>query len=196
VPIRRRDALVLVLVAAGLVWLGRARGPVLQPPPLAAAPAAERAPAPPFSLPRAGGGRFALEEARGRVVLVHFWATWCAPCRAELPALARLERARAGEGLVVAAVSVDARPEQAMRFAAARGLGSPVLFDPAEEVARRYGVAGYPTTFVVDAEGRVAQRLLGSFAWDAPEVEAWLAELGAGGARARAAGGPAPRAPQ
>ena len=170
----------LLLVVAALVWLGRPRtGPLEAPPLPAPRPAGE--PAPAFALPRADGGSFSLEAARGSAVVVNFWATWCAPCREELPALDRLQRALAGEGLVVVAVSVDARPEAVARFARERGLGFAVLVDPREEVARRYGVGAYPTTVVVDRAGRVVHRAVGAFAWDAPETVAWLRSLLADG---------------
>jgi peroxiredoxin len=178
-PLRRRDALVLFLVAAALVWLGRARRAPLGPPPLALAAApASRAPAPPFELPRVDGAAFASAiDGRGRVLVVNFWATWCAPCRDELPALAALHAALAAEGALVVAVSVDARSEAAARFAAARALPFPVLADPDEAVARRYGAFAYPTTVVVDRAGRVALRATGAFAWDAPAALTWLRAL-------------------
>jgi peroxiredoxin len=183
VPLPRRDALALLLVAAALVWLGRPRGAPLEAPPLPAG-AAAGAPAPAFALPRAAGGALSSDALRGRVVVLNFWATWCPPCREELPALERVHRALAGEGLAVVAVSVDARPEAVARFAAARGLGFAVLSDPREQVARRYGVAAYPTTVVVDRRGRIAHRAVGAFAWDAPEAVAWLRTLLASGERA------------
>lgn len=174
--IHRRDALALLLVTAALVWLGRPRARPLEAPPLPAA-TVDAAPAPSFSLPRAGGGSLGSDELRGHVLVINFWATWCGPCREELPALDRLERALAGEGLRVLAVSVDASPQAAARFAEARGLGLTVLGDPGEEVARRYGVGAYPTTVVVDRRGRVVHRTVGAFAWDAPAALAWLRTL-------------------
>jgi peroxiredoxin len=179
VSLRRRDALVLFLVVAALLWLGRPRAVRLAPPPAPpAVAAAARPPAPAFALPRAAGGAFSSSEGgRARVLVVNFWATWCGPCRDELPALARLHAALAGEGALVVAVSVDARAEAAARFASARDLPFPVLSDPNEDVARRFGVFAYPTTVVVDRAGRVAHRAVGAFAWDAPDTVAWLRTL-------------------
>lgn len=184
-PLRRRDALALLVVVAALVWLGRPRAPALRPPPLPPH-GAERSLAPSFALPRAGGGAISsadggdfssVDDGRGRVLVVNFWATWCPPCREELPALARLQDGLAGQGLLVLAVSVDARPAAAARYAHQRGLALTVLGDPREEVARRFGVRAYPTTVVVDRAGRVAHRVVGGFAWDAPETVAWLRGL-------------------
>jgi peroxiredoxin len=179
VPFRRRDALVLFLVLAALLWLGRPRGARLAPPPAPPAVAATARPAAPaFTLPRAAGGAFASAEGGSvRVLVVNFWATWCGPCRDELPALARLHAALANEGVLVVAVSIDAHAETAARFADARELPFPVLSDPSEEVARRFGVFAYPTTIVVDRAGRVAHRVVGAFAWDAPHTAAWLRTL-------------------
>ncbi len=174
---RRREVWILLALAAAFVLL-RARGGELARPALPPPPALREQAAPVFELPRAQGGRAGLAEARGRVVLLNFWATWGPPCRAELPALQALHRSLAGEGLAILAVSVDAGPPDAVaRFAAGRGLAYPVLLDPGERVARRYGVVAYPTSVVIDRQGRVVHRAPGAFAWDAPESVAWFRAL-------------------
>ena len=168
--------MLLALVAA--FALLRARGGELASPALPPPSAPRERAAPAFELPRAEGGRASLAEQRGRVVLVNFWATWCPPCRAELPALQALHATLAAEGLAVLAVSVDAGPGEAVaRFASGRGLDVPVLVDPAEDVARRYGVGAYPTSVVIDRSGRIVHRAAGAYAWDAPESVAWFRAL-------------------
>jgi peroxiredoxin len=138
----------------------------------------ERAAAPDFALPRVGGGTGSLADARGSVAVVNFWATWCAPCRRELPALQGLEDALGAQGLRVLAVSVDAGSTDALaRFADGRALRFAVLHDRDEAAARRYAVTAYPTTIVLDRAGRVALRRAGAFAWDAPPSVAWFAAL-------------------
>ncbi|HEY6548697.1 MAG TPA: TlpA disulfide reductase family protein [Vicinamibacteria bacterium] len=117
------------------------------------------------------GKPVALTSFRGRVVVLNFWATWCAPCLEELPSLDRLHRALGRDGLIVLAVSVDARDVDVAAFLKARGLSLPVLRDPmGVEAARGLSVHGYPTTFVVDAAGRLQARYLGVAEWDLPEA--------------------------
>lgn len=178
---RRRDLLVLVALALAFALLSLPRERELAPPrlpALAATGAAELRPAAAFELPRADGSRTSLADHAGRAVLLHFWATWCAPCRRELPALETLRAALEPEGLSVLAVSVDGGSGEAVaRFAARRAPGLDVLLDPREEVARRYGVGAYPTSVVIDREGRVVHRAAGAFAWDAPESLAWFRTL-------------------
>jgi thiol-disulfide isomerase/thioredoxin len=119
----------------------------------------------------ADGGETSLAALRGRVVVLNFWATWCTPCLAELPSLDRLHRALSPEGLSVIAVSVDAPGLDPVAFARGRGLVLPVWRDPGgAEAGRALGVDGYPTTFVVDAFGRLEARYLGVAEWDRPEA--------------------------
>jgi len=117
------------------------------------------------------GGEVSLASYRPHVVVMNFWATWCAPCLAELPSLDRLHRALGRDGLVVLAVSVDDASVDAAAFVASRGLTLPVLRDPGgREAAARLQVDGYPTTFVVDGAGRLQARYLGVADWDLPEA--------------------------
>jgi peroxiredoxin len=169
--------LAILVVAFALLSLPRDGGR-LAVPPLPERSGEERAEAPAFELPLATSGTASLAAVRGDVVLVNFGATWCPPCRHELPALQALESALSASGLRVLAVSVDAGSTDALaRFAEDRELRFPVLHDRDQAVARRYGVGAYPTTVVVDRAGRVVVRLSGAFAWDAPESVAWFAAL-------------------
>jgi thiol-disulfide isomerase/thioredoxin len=176
---RRRELLVVMTFAAALALLSQpCERPLVAPALPDLRDAAEAPLAAPFELPRAGGGHASLAAHAGGVVLLHFWATWCPPCRRELPALAALRAALAAEGLSVLAVSVDAgSPDAVARFAAERAPGLEVLLDPSEELARRYGVRAYPTSVVIDRRGRVVHRAAGAFAWDAPESVAWFRAL-------------------
>ena len=118
------------------------------------------------------GGRVRLPDFAGRVVLVNFWATWCAPCIREMPSLDRLQAKLGGEGLTVMAVSQDRKGlEKAAGFYEEAGLEHLGIFlDPKGEFARALGVTGLPTTFLVDTEGRMIGALQGPLEWDEPEA--------------------------
>ena len=120
---------------------------------------------------------------RGKVVLLNFWATWCPPCRKEMPSMERLHRAYRERGLVVLAVSQDEAPlEEVRRFAVSLGLTFPVWHDRDREAARHYSVPGVPTSYLVAHDGQLAYRVLGEYDWDGREargaVELLLDEAG------------------
>lgn len=115
--------------------------------------------APDFTLPGLDGGAVSLNEPRGRPVVLNFWASWCTPCREEFP---MFERALARHGdLRVIGVSYEDLPADARRFADEQDADWPLAVDPDDAVARAYGVPSVPTTFLIDRDGRVAQRLFG-----------------------------------
>lgn len=118
------------------------------------------------------GGRVRLADFEGGVVLVNFWATWCAPCIKEMPALDRLQALLRPEGLTVIAVSIDRGGKEVVEpFARKLGLENLALYlDPKSALARAFGIAGLPTTFLVDAESRVVRGLAGAAEWDSDEA--------------------------
>jgi len=159
-------ALVGLLVIG--VWLGmRGRTPAL---------------APDFSVVDLSGKTVRLSALRGRVVLVNVWTTWCPPCRDEMPSMERLYRELAGPDFELLAVSEDdGGADVVRRFVEDLGVTFPVLHDPERQVGTRYGVWGYPETFVIDRGGRIVERVIGPRTWDTPEqVAALRALLGAG----------------
>jgi peroxiredoxin len=120
---------------------------------------------------------------RGKVVLLNFWATWCPPCRKEMPSMERLHRAYRERGLVVLAVSQDEAPlDDVRRFAVSLGLTFPVWHDRDREAARHYSVPGVPTSYLIAHDGQLAYRVLGEYDWDGKEargaVELLLDEAG------------------
>ncbi len=120
---------------------------------------------PVFSLPNTTGANIALEAARGHVVLVHFFATWCEPCREELPALDRLA-ARADGNVKVLAIAVADADRSVLRFFATTPVGFPVLLDRDRAVAKAWNVTTLPMTFVLDASLQPKLVVESDFAWD------------------------------
>jgi cytochrome c biogenesis protein CcmG/thiol:disulfide interchange protein DsbE len=121
-------------------------------PPAAPVPEVGHA-APELRLPLAGGGEIDLAQYRGRVVLLNFWATWCAPCRAEMPALDRAYRQHRDRGLEILGVDLMEKEDQVLQFLGEVGVHFPSAIDPVGDVARRYRALGLPTTFLIDREG-------------------------------------------
>lgn len=113
------------------------------------------APAPDFTLRSSNGPNLRLQEQRGHVVLINFWATWCGPCRQEMPQLSRLQEKYRSAGLLVLGISVDDDTRHAADVAARLGLGFPVLHDSDKSVSRLYDLATMPTSLLLDRDGRV-----------------------------------------
>lgn len=118
-----------------------------------------------------------MAEFRGRWVVLNFWATWCAPCRVEMPSLARLQVAMPDLAVVPVATGRNSVTGIKKFFAEAAVTGLPILRDPNSEMARSMGVLGLPVTILVDPEGREIARLIGDAEWDAPEALAALRQL-------------------
>ena len=111
--------------------------------------------APDFTLPSLDGPNLRLQEQRGQVVMINFWATWCGPCRVEMPHLARLYDKYRGSGFTVLAVNIDEDPYKAASLAKQLGMRFPVLLDKEKKVSRLYDLSTMPSTILVDREGRV-----------------------------------------
>lgn len=133
--------------------------------------------APNFVLPDLEGQVVRMEDLRGQVIVLNIWATWCPPCIEEMPTLQELAQKMKDEDLVVLAVSQDEEPEKVKPWVEKHDLTFPVLLDPRAEVGYRYGVTGYPETFVVDREGRIVHHHVGFRDWSEPEVVAALDRL-------------------
>ncbi|OYY80395.1 MAG: hypothetical protein B7Y33_03735, partial [Hydrogenophilales bacterium 16-62-9] len=122
-----------------------------------------------------------LADYRGKVVLLNFWASWCPPCLREMPSMERLRVKLAGRPLAIVALSSAETPEEVKAYLSRMKLGFPILLDPDGSNTQRWKVFALPTTFLLDAEGRVRYVLTGPTEWDEGEalrvIESLLAEL-------------------
>jgi len=135
-------------------------------------------PAPEFTLTDMDGERHHLSDYRGNVVLIHFWATWCLPCRAEMPAIHRMSRTFDGRGLKVLCVNVDRGERQAVEgFMQDIGLHFHTLLDPQGEVRKRYEVFALPTSYIIGRDGRILGRAVGERNWDSARGRALIEYL-------------------
>ena len=145
-------AAVLVLVGAAVI-LGRPQSSGPLPDPV---PAGQREAMADFTMPTLSGKHWRLSEHRGHVVLLNFWATWCAPCQEETPGLVHLAAVNAARGLEIAGVSMDNSDITKVRgFVSRYAISYPTLL-PAPLSPLTYTVQAYPTTYLIDRQGRVA----------------------------------------
>lgn len=137
-------------------------------------------PAPVFSLPNLSGE--IRTEPVSSVVLVNFWATWCPPCREEMPSMAALHRRLESKGLHIVAVSVDRDASALAGFVREYNLPFQVLHDKDSKISRVYGVFRYPESFLIDRTGKIRRHLIGAIEWTSPsilsDIEQLLAETG------------------
>ncbi len=136
--------------------------------------------APGYRLPDMDGESHKLDELKGKVVIVNFWATWCPPCRRELPSMNRAWKKVKGEGIVIVGVNVGEDEDTVFAFNGEYPIDFPVLLDQEGEVIARWPVKGLPTTFVVDPEGRIVYRAIGGRDWDDDKLLDIVRRLGAG----------------
>jgi cytochrome c biogenesis protein CcmG, thiol:disulfide interchange protein DsbE len=132
--------------------------------------------APRYEAKTLDGRTVSLQSLRGKVVVLNVWATWCRPCRAEMPALERLHQQFIGRGLEIVAVSVDTPlgtfgPSGNVggdvgAYTREMGLTFTILHDPARTIEDVFPIQGLPTTFIIDKDGRIDQKVVGARAWD------------------------------
>ncbi len=147
--------------------------------------------APPLELQALDGSRHALADYRGRVVLVNFWATWCAPCRAEMPSIERLRRSLDGEPFAVLAVNVGEDANAVRAFADSVTMRFPLLLDVDNRVTRDWGARALPTTFIIGPDGRVRYQAIGARDWADSDIRSRLRALMPGARPLESARGPA-----
>ena len=140
--------------------------------------AAENQPAPEVLINSLSGTPMKLSDLRGKVVLLNFWATWCPPCREEIPSMMKLNSAMSGKPFQMVAVSIDEGGKPAIEaFFQTSGFSLPAFTDPDNRAAKAYGITGVPETFIIDKKGIVVKKVIGPFAWDDPSVATFLDEL-------------------
>lgn len=134
--------------------------------------------APDFELKDLEGKKVSFKDFKGKVVLLNFWATWCAPCRAEMPSLENLYRSFKGKGLVVIGVSVDNSDNSVRSFVRQKKITFPILLDSKKEVSfDDYGVIGLPVTFLIDQKGIIVEKVFGERQWDSEEIKEKIKRL-------------------
>jgi len=126
--------------------------------------------APDFDLKTPDGRRVRLSDFRGKPLIVNFWATWCPPCRAEMPSIQRAWEQLKGEGIGVIAINVGEDAETIEQFTETSLVTFPMPMDLESRVVQAWPVRGLPTTFVVDSEGRLAYVATGEREWDDPDL--------------------------
>jgi thiol-disulfide isomerase/thioredoxin len=127
--------------------------------------------APPLVLKDSAGRVHALAGHRGRVVLVNFWATWCDPCRDEMPSLQRLKERLAGRPFAILAVNYGESARKVDEFLARMPVDFQVLLDPGQQAARAWRVRVLPASFLVDPDGRVRYAVIGELDWASADAE-------------------------
>ncbi len=144
---------------------------------LSAAWAADWPAASDFTLPDLAGRPVRLSDCRGKVVLLNFWASWCPPCRSEMPSMQKLNGLLKNKKFVILAAAQDQDPKKATDFVKTNKYTFPVLLDPKNQAARLYGVTAYPTTFLIDKKGRIRAREVGASDWAAKAVVSQIVKL-------------------
>ena len=167
-------AAVLTLIPLSVLAYGLTANPRAIPSPLVGRDA------PAFALPRVeDGAELRLGDLRGRIVIVNFWASWCVPCREEVPALDAVWRRHRDAGVTVVGVNIQDRPGAIREFLAATRPSYPNVIDATGATSIAYGIYGVPETFVIDRDGRIRVRHVGAVTLDA--LAAHLKPLAGGG---------------
>ena len=157
------------IAAAGVAWMAfhpRPRGPVTM-----------GQAAPGFTLPQLPSGKLSLSQFKGQVVVVNFWATWCPPCIEETPSLEKFALAAKPYGVTVIGVSVDEDRAALQKFVAEHHLTFPIARDPQKEVPASFGTFLLPETYIIDRNGKVAEKIVNAYDWEDPRMWEFVKRL-------------------
>jgi len=164
--VRRALIVVVMVVGFGLLLL------------LVRAPTSSPRVAPDFILPDMSGQVVQLSQLKGKVVMLNIWATWCPPCRKEMPTMETLYKKLKNADFVMLAASQDVDGKTTvLPYVQENGFSFPILLDVTGEVGKKYGVTGYPETFIIDRQGRIVHHHIGYNDWTNPAVETALRKL-------------------
>ncbi len=180
--------LALLLLAPAVAPPGIIRRSLLGPPAAGAAQDPFRAldlirparpfPAKSFTVPNLTATPLRLGDFNGKIVFLNFWATWCPPCKEEMPSMERLYRRYRARGFTIVAISIDAgEPDKVRAFVKRLELTFPIGLDPNLTVANDYAVRGLPASFLIDRQGQVVALALGARDWDSEPARALIEAL-------------------
>jgi thiol-disulfide isomerase/thioredoxin len=173
----KKLALILLLTAVALLPACSKEKSPAKSAAVSASKAVEGAAAPDFTVKDLVGKDVTLSALKGSVVLVNFWATWCPPCKEEIPSMIKLNKAMAGKAFRMLAISIDEGGKEAVDnfFKGSKDL--PCYLDAEAKTSQLYGTTGVPETFIVDKQGIIQKKIVGGMDWSNPEVIAYLDEL-------------------
>jgi peroxiredoxin len=138
---------------------------------------ADKPPAVDFTLNDMDNKLHRLSDYRGRVVIVNFWASWCPPCRAELPSMERAYQALKQQGVVMLAINVGEDADTIFNFTADYPVSFPLLLDKEAKVINEYPVIGLPTSYIINPQGRLVYRVIGTREWTEPKLMKAILDL-------------------
>lgn len=168
---------VILLIAVSLLPACKKEKEPGKPAPVSVSKAAEGAAAPDFTVKDLDGKDTTLSSLKGSVVMVNFWATWCPPCKEEIPSMIKLNKAMSGKAFRMLAISIDEGGKDAVQkyFKGSRDL--PAYLDTDTKISQLYGTTGVPETLIVDKQGIIQKKIVGGMDWSAPEVISYMDEL-------------------
>ena len=176
-PPQRRMRNAFTLVALVLAWLVPATSFAVLGHGLSRLPTP--VPAPDFTLEDMDGKSYTLSSLRGKVVMVNFWATWCPPCREEIPSMETVHQALKNDDFIILAINQWESPDHVFSYMGQLDVypNFPILFDRDSSVSVAFGVQGLPTTLLIDKQGRVIYRAMGGRNFNHPEVRSLIRQM-------------------
>jgi peroxiredoxin len=127
-----------------------------------------------FTLPLLDGTNIKLSQYKGKVVFLNFWATWCPPCRSEMPSMEAIYQRLKSRKFEMLELNIEKTKKEVSSFMNQHKLSFPVVLDEKDTVSGNYGIQAIPTTYIIDKRGLIIARLVGSINWNTPEVLAAL----------------------